>query len=80
MGTRKDLQELPIKCTSLLDANNPSKTIDSVDVLSVLGPSLNETGEQIEKAIYKACDAFNIAMYTMTNLFGLQTLLETTNK
>jgi hypothetical protein len=51
--------------------NNPSETIDLADVLSVLGPLLNETGEQVEKAIFRADDAFNIAIHTMTNLSGL---------
>jgi hypothetical protein len=54
MGTCKDLRELLIKRTSLPDVNNPSETIDLADVLSVLGPLLNETGDQIEKAISKA--------------------------
>jgi DNA polymerase III alpha subunit (gram-positive type) len=80
MSTCKDLRELLIKHTSLPDVNNPSETIDLADVLSVLGPLLNETGDQIGKAISKADNAFNTAIDTMTNLSGLHTLLETTNK
>jgi hypothetical protein len=80
MDACKDLRELLIKRTPLPNANNPSETIDLADMLSVLGPLLNEAGDQIEKAISWADDAFNIAMDTMTNLFGMQTLLKTTNK
>jgi hypothetical protein len=80
MGTCKDLRELLIKHTSLPDVNNPSETIDLADVLSVLGPLLNEIADQIGKAISKADNAFKTAIDTMTNLSGLQALLETTNK
>jgi hypothetical protein len=60
MDTCKDMRQLLIKRTSLPDANNPSETIDMVDALSVLGPLLGETGDQIGKAISRADDAFKL--------------------
>jgi hypothetical protein len=80
INTCKDLRQLIINRTSLPDVNNPPETIDMVDALAVLGPLLGETGDQIEKAISKADDAFQTAVNTMTNMSGLQLLLETANK
>jgi methyl-accepting chemotaxis protein len=42
MDTCKDLREQLIKRTSLPNVNNPYETIDIADVLSVLGPVLDE--------------------------------------